>query len=311
MGPHNSGAVARGGLRTGMLPVTGGHVLAWHDQGREDQPVALVLHGGPGSAFSSALTRWFEPDRWRIVGFDQRGCGRSTPRGATRQNDTAALLQDIESLRHALGIPEWVVVGGSWGATLALAYAAAFPCAVRGLLLRNLFVPEAAELRWFFRDAQVVAPAAWERLASLAPESCRDDLLPWLTAVFAAGSPAIQERVTLAWLQWESTLSGAEHVPPCTDVEAAVDRFRVQTHYLAHGCWLSGGVLVRAARRLPCVPVRFLHGEQDQVCRFQAARAIQEHAQGSRFDLVPGAGHDPLHHAMDAAMRDALRTVTR
>jgi proline iminopeptidase len=294
--------------RTGRLAVGEGHVLAWQEFGAAGGPAALVLHGGPGSALTPGLLRFFDLECWRVFGFDQRGCGQSTPRGSTRANDTAHLLQDIEALRLALGVSRWAVVGGSWGATLALAYAARSPQAVSGLLLRGLFVPEPAELRWFFHDAQVLAPAAWGQLAGLAPPAARDDLLPWLAALFEQGAPALQSQVALAWLGWEQALAGAV-APAAVDLSQAIDRYRIQSHYLAHGCWLGNGELRAAARSLPPLPVQFLHGEADAVCRPAAARAVHDALRGSRFTAVAGAGHDLSHPALVAAMQQALRSL--
>jgi proline iminopeptidase len=291
--------------RTGRLAVAGGHVLAWQEFGAPGGRPALVLHGGPGSALTPGLVRFFDLARWRVIGFDQRGCGASTPRGSTADNDTGHLLQDIEALRMQAGVSRWAVVGGSWGATLGLAYAARHPHAVSGLVLRGLFVPEPRELRWFFHDARTVAPEVWNELAGLEPPQARGDLLPWLAAVFAHGEPALQVRVALAWMAWENALAGAP-LPAAPDLQQAIDRYRVQSHYLAHGCWLGGGKLHEAARRLPAVPVHFLHGAADAVCRPAAAEAVHRLIPGSRFERVPDAGHDPTHPAMVAALQAAL-----
>ncbi|WP_299791600.1 alpha/beta fold hydrolase [Ramlibacter sp.] len=296
--------------RTGRLAVGGGHAIAWQEFGAAQGVPALVLHGGPGSALTPGLVRFFDLARWRVIGFDQRGCGASTPRGRIADNTTHHLLQDIEALRRSLGVARWCVVGGSWGATLALAYAGRHPHAVSGLLLRGLFVPDAQELRWFFHGARALAPHAWEDLAALAPPAAREHLLPWLTAVFDHGAPALQERVTLAWLAWEQALAGSS-APAPADLQPAIDRYRVQSHYLAHGCWLGDWALHAAARNLPRVPVRFLHGQADVVCRPAAARAVQALIPGSHFDLVPHAGHDPMHPAMSAAMQEALRSLSQ
>lgn len=300
-----SGAAAP--CQAGLLPVDHGHVLHWEATGAVDGTPALVLHGGPGSGGSAALHGSFDLTRFRVVGFDQRGAGRSTPRGETRHNDTAALVGDIERLRRHLGIASWLVVGGSWGATLALAYAARHPQAVRGLLLRNLFVPSEAELHWFFQEAAAHQPHAWQSLAGLAPAAERGRLLAWLGRVFAGEDAALQERVTAAWLEWERALSGQAAGAPLAGaaLQRAVDRFKVQAQYLLHGCW-TGPQQWRGLAGLG-LPVLFLHGARDAVCRPAAARAVHEALAGSEFLLVD-AGHDPSHPAMAAAMAGALDT---
>ena len=297
--------------RTGRLPVGGGHVLYWVQAGARDGLPALVLHGGPGSGHSLALWRFFDLGRYRVTGFDQRGCGQSTPRACTRHNATAHLLADIEALRRHLGLERWLVVGGSWGATLALAYAYRHPGAVRGVLLRSLFVPSQQELDWFFQGAQASHPDAWMRFAAAAPADQRARMLPWLAQVFAGQDAALQARATRAWRAWEHVLAGLPPPPEPTGeaLRQAADRFRVMAHYLAHGCWID------AARGAPGwgdvaglrgVPVQFLHGDNDQVCRIAAARAVHQGVPGSRFAAVAGAGHDPFHPAMADAMAHAL-----
>jgi proline iminopeptidase len=179
---------------------------------------------------------------------------------------------------------------------------------VSALVLRGLFVPEAAELRWFFHDARELAPQAWDALAGLAPQVSRHDLLPWLAQVFQHGEPELQAQVALAWRAWEQALAGERAMPP-SDLQAVIDRCRVQSHYLAHRCWLGDGALRAAARKLPRVPVHFLHGARDVVCRPDAARALHALVPHSRFQAVPDVGHDPMHPAMVAAMQDTLRSL--
>lgn len=312
MSPPGCADDGRSMRRTGRLAVDGGHVLAWQDCGRGDALPLLLLHGGPGSATSVRLVQQAAVGGVRVIGFDQRGCGESTPRGETRANSTAHLVRDIEALRLHLGVQRWLVTGGSWGATLALVYAARCPRAVRGLLLRNLFVPSAAELGWFFQGAAAQQPQAWERLAAIAPEGARADLLGWLAAVFAGGQRADQVQAALAWFAWEGALAGAAAppLPAGAALAALVDRYRIQAHYLAQACWLGEGELRAAALALPAVPVLFVHGAQDAVCRPGPARALQALVAGSRFELVPG-GHDPFAPAMAAAVRGAIAAFAR
>ncbi|MBC5784754.1 alpha/beta fold hydrolase [Ramlibacter sp. USB13] len=293
--------------RSGRLAVGEGHAIAWQVSGPEQAPALLLLHGGPGSAWSSRLADAFDAFGLRIVGFDQRGCGESTPRGETRANDTQRLVADIERLRSTLEVRRWLVAGGSWGGTLALAYAGQHPAAVAGLLLRNLFVPDAASLDWFFRGASARFPRAWAEFVSVLPPDAHRAPLQGFAHLFADGSDDEQAAAARAWVAWEQVLSGAAPQPlPPASARAAVDRCRIQVHYLLRQCWLGREGVAEAARAVARLPVEFVHGAEDLVCRPAAARELQQLLPRSRFTEVAGAGHDPFHPAMVQAARAAL-----
>lgn len=296
--------------RTHALAVGAGHLLHVQESGFPDGLPALVLHGGPGSGCSPLLRRPLDPARYRIVCPDQRGSGASRPRGETAQNTTDRLIDDLRLLRRHLGIARWLVVGGSWGATLALAYAAAEPQAITGLLLRAPFLARREDVQWFLHGAAALHPQAWRRFASVAPPQRRDALLPWLAEALAA--PAGDEsarRVAAAWWIWEQTLAhGAEPAaaPEGEALSALVDRYRVQSHYLRHDCWLAAPTLLERAEAVPAVPTLVLQGDADVICRPEGATLLQQRLRGSTLRCIPGAGHDPAHPAMAAAARAAL-----
>lgn len=296
----------QGTVGEGWLPVSDGHVIHWQQAGAPDGLPVLLLHGGPGSGHSQALARQVDPGL-RAIGFDQRGCGLSTPQPGLAHNSTWHLVRDIEALRLHLGVTRWIVVGGSWGATLALAYAGRHPASVAGLVLRGLWVPTPAELDWFFHGAAALAPGAWSALAGLAPALRREALVPWLAEVFSGHDGALQARVARAWMGWEQALQGeAAEVPMEGEaLQAAIQRYRVQSHYLQHGCWLgleAGLQPWLQPQALRDIPVHFLHGTEDRVCRIGAAEAVHRQLPGSRFEAVRGAGHGPFHPAMAQAL---------
>ncbi|WP_457334498.1 alpha/beta fold hydrolase [Rhizobacter sp. P5_C2] len=294
------------------LRVSGGHVLHVEESGHPQGIAVVVLHGGPGSGSSPLLRRFFDPGRFRIVSPDQRGAGRSRPRGSIVDNTTAHLIADLETVRETLGIDRWLVVGGSWGATLALAYAMEHPSAVTGLLLRATFLAREEDIIGFFHVIPVGHVEAWVEFAAIAPPEQRYRLLPFLArglGVVANTDADTARRIALAWWRWESTLATGAVVQPEPSgavLDAQVDRYRVQSHYLLHRCWLDDPPLLDRCHRLPAVPTLLLHGSEDHVCRPEGAVALHQRLPHSRLRLVEGAGHDPSHPAMVRAMVEAL-----
>lgn len=307
-------------FRTHSLSAGDGHLLHVQEHGNPQGLPALVLHGGPGSGCSPLLRRFFHPASYRLICMDQRGCGLSQPRGEIQHNTMPHLLADLRALRAELGIVRWLVVGGSWGATLALAHAADEPQAIAGLLLRASFSARAEDIHAFFQvDAVERAPAwqahAWKVFAAQAPALRRGELLPWLAEVFEQREPEQCGTVALAWLQWEQSLASGSAMPPAepeaSALKALIDRYRVQSHYLLHGCWLDKPSLLDLCAKVPAVPTLLLHGKQDRICRTDSALAIHQHLPHSRLQWLDGVGHEPAHPAMVKAMVRALQSYAQ
>jgi proline iminopeptidase len=274
-------------LRTHALPVPGGHVLQVQEFGATDGIPALVLHGGPGSGCSPLLRRVFDPARYRIVCPDQRGSGGSRPRGGIEHNSTDDLLADLRRVREHLGIARWLVTGGSWGSTLAVAHAAAEPEAVTGLLLRASFLARPQDIAGFFGDLS---------LDGLAQALCSNDM-------------AEREDAARRWWFHEQALAGtaAGAMAPTGDGLAfQVDRLRVQAHYLVHGCWLQAPTLLERCEALPRVPTLLLHARDDRICPAEGAIALHQHLPFATLRWVDEGGHDPAHPAMVGATVAAL-----
>lgn len=294
---------------SGRLNVSDGHVLYYEQCGRPDGVPLVFLHGGPGSGCSPRHRQLFDP-AYRAVLFDQRGCGRSRPRGAVQANTSAHLLGDIERLRRHLGITRWLVVGGSWGGGLALAYAAEHPTACAGLLLRAPFLGRREDLDWFFRDARQFAPDAWDALARQAPTAAHADLLAWLHAGVHDGAPAPARACALAWQAWEwALLQEPGPAPAPADAGALIDKYRVQSHYLVNGCFWGERPLLTRAATLGRVPGIILQGRHDLICRPLGAWDVYAAWPGSRLRWVEGCGHSPYEPAMVAALARALREL--
>jgi proline iminopeptidase len=296
-------------LRRHAMPVGDGHVLHVQEHGRLDGLPALVLHGGPGSGCSPLLRRFLDPARFRIVCVDQRGAGSSTPRGSIEHNTTAHLLADLKHVRASLGIVRWLVVGGSWGATLALAYAAHEPEAVAGLLLRASFLARGEDIDGFFACASRDEVPAWERFAATIGAGPGEPLLPRLAEAFAHTDRAACRPLARAWWAWEQFVANGTEPPsaPAGEaLDALVDRYRVQSHYLRHRCWLEAPSLLERCEHVPRVPTLLLHGRLDRVCPPAGASALQQRLPHAALRWIAEAGHDPAHPAMAAAMVEAL-----
>ena len=327
--------------------VPGGHQLMLTQHGCADGQPVLVLHGGPGSGCAAWLRRGFDAALYRVICLDQRGAGASQPAGATRHNSTAHLLADLRRLRQHLAIRRWLVVGGSWGATLALAHVADQPEAAAGLLLRASFLARDSDIAAFFQRStahNAAALAAWDVLAGLLPGAARQALLPAIAAQMGVVDDAAaadlnidpdpdpepdpditpppptdpQRTLATAWWLWEQALASdtpAGPPPSGLALDLLVARYRVQSHYLRHGCWLQQPSLLDLADRLchaaPALPTLLLHGTADRVCPPAGAALLHQHLPHSQLRWASGAGHNPTHPAMAGLFRQAVATFTK
>ena len=273
-------------FRQFMLAASHGHQLHVQQWGTAGAPPLLLLHGGPGSGLGPALYRGLDPARWHVIGLDQRGAGRSLPAGSIEHNTTAHLLTDLALLRRTLGIDRWWVLGGSWGATLALAYALAEPAAVAGLLLRSAFLARPADMQPFMPLVD--------------------------TFLAAAGDADERSAIARAWWQLETRRATGTMAPPPEGDALAVllQRYTVQAHYLHAGCWLQHPPLLDRLAPLRRLPVQLVHGTADRICPPDSARLLAERLPQARLHWAEGAGHDPMHPAMVAAMAAALADAT-
>jgi proline iminopeptidase len=291
----------------GRLDSGDGH-LVWYAQYGNPRGIPLFwLHGGPGSASSLRHAGLIDLARYRLVLSDQRGCGRSLPPGALRRNETGLLVGDIARLRTHLRLDRIVLGGGSWGAALALLYAAQHRSTVAALVLRAPFLASRAEVDAFFGPPAGRPDAAWEEFAALAPPPQRGSLLPWLAQQLASSGPEQCARIARSWCRHErqqESGAAALALPPVDD--AMIARYRIQAHYLLHDCFLGRDGVLAAARMLSGLPVAILHGAADRVCPPRNAGLLQRCLPESRLCMVEGAGHEPFHPGMIAALEQAL-----
>jgi proline iminopeptidase len=302
-------------LEQGMLDVGDGHRLAWWVVGNPEGQPAVALHGGPGSGTSPLYASLFDHTRYRLVLFDQRGCGRSTPHAgepttSLTENTTPHLVADIERLRRHLRIDRWVVLGLSWGSTLGLAYAEQHPEHVAALVLGMVVTGARREVAWITRDMGRFVPAAWERFLAVVPEGDRDgDLADAYARLLASDDPRTRDRAAEEWCRWEDThVAVLEGGPPARTFEDPRERLafaRLVTHYWRHACFLADGQLLRDATRLAGIPGVLVHGRLDLSSPLDVPSQLHRRWPGSDLVVVDEGRHSGGH-----GMREALRAAT-
>jgi proline iminopeptidase len=295
---------------SGMLPLDGGHTMYWEEAGSPRGQPAVFLHGGPGAGAAADHRRFFDPGHYRIVVFDQRGAGRSTPLGETRANTTQHLLDDLERLRRHLGIDRWLVFGGSWGSTLALAYAERHPERVTGLVLRGIFLARAREIAWFLTGMRAFFPEAWDRFARFLPEDARGDLLHGYLERLLDPDPAVHMAAARAWSTYEGSCStllpSPETVAAFGEDRTALGLARLEAYYFANRVFLEEGQLLRDAHRLQSIPGTIVQGRYDVICPPESAWELKQAWPAAQYVIVPDAGHS----AMEPGIRRALVAAT-
>lgn len=285
----------------GMLDVGDGNVVYWEQCGNPRGRPALVLHGGPGSGCTPGMRRAFDPTRYRVVLFDQRGCGRSTPRAGDpavdlSTNTTAHLLADIELLRRHLGVERWLIWGGSWGTTLGLAYAEQHPGRVSELVLVSVVGSTRREVTWLTRDVGRMFPAEWARFRAGVPEADRDgDLAAAYSRLLADPDPAVRGKAARDWCTWEdahvATRSDYRPNPRYDDPEFRMTFARLVTHYFRHAGFLEDGILIREAGKLAGIPGVLIHGRLDVSGPPEFAWELSRAWPDSELVLLEDAGH--------------------
>ena len=289
------------------LGVSGGHQLYFAEYGQPDGPVAVVLHGGPGSGCNASMLNWFDLSRQRVVLLDQRGAGRSKPAGCLLRNTTQDLIGDLECLRAALGIRQWLVVGGSWGSALGVCYAGAYPEAVCGLVLRGVFLTSEREMTWFFQSLRVMMPDAWMRMTKGWGHIERNAVLQSLTCMLQNGTLAQQQEAACRWSQYEQAIVQKMLGIPLSqsneESDAQTAKYRLQAHYLSNHCFLTERELFRSARRTAGMPVIIVHGTHDLICPPENVMRLTRFMPHAQVQWVSKG----THTTSDLAIRDALR----
>ncbi|MEJ2817871.1 prolyl aminopeptidase [Caulobacter sp. CCG-8] len=300
----------------GWLNTDGPHEIYYEECGAPRGKPAVILHGGPGGAVNPTMRRFFDPSKWRMALFDQRGCGRSRPNASLEDNTTWSLIADIERLRVHLGVEKWTVFGGSWGSTLALAYAIAHPDRVEALVLRGIFLLTQKELRWFYQDgASMLFPDAWERFLAPIPVEERGDLMAAYHRRLTHPDRRVQAEAAGAWSQWEGdtiSLRGPEARPPkFNEEDFAIAFARIECHFFTNGGFFDeDGWILQNIHKIRHIPAWIVQGRFDVVTPLDSAWALHRAWPEARFEIVWDAGHastepgviDGLVRATNAAL---------
>ena len=285
----------------GLLDVGDGNLVYWETCGSPTGKPALVVHGGPGSGCGTGSRRYFDPERYRVVLFDQRGCGRSLPHASDPTTDmsvntTHHLLADMERLREELGIERWLLYGGSWGSTLILTYAERYPERVSEIVLLGVTVTRRSDTDWLYRGVGRFFPEAWARFRDGAPVVEHDDLVAAYARLVESPDAAVRERATRDWLAWEDAVISLEETgspgaysnrPPA----AALALVRICAHYFANGAWLEEGELLANAGRLAGIPGVLLHGRHDLGGPVGVAWELAQAWPDAELVVVEDSGH--------------------
>ena len=297
----------------GMLALDNGHEMYWEESGRADGVPVAFVHGGPGAGTMSEHRRFFNPEYFRIILFDQRGAGRSIPQASIEANTTADLIADMERLRTHLGVESWHLFGGSWGSTLALAYAQAYPDRTLGMVLRGIFTCSRREVDWFISGLGRVFPDAWEDFTAAIPEAERGDLLTAYRTRLNDPDPAVHMTAAQTWATYEARCSSlkpnAEAVRSVGTSQGTLALARIEAHYLANGAFLAPDQLFRGIDRIRHIPTAIVHGRYDMVCPIETAYRLHKAWPDAAFTVVPDAGHSALEPGTRMALLGAVEQL--
>lgn len=300
--------------RSFHLPVDDPHVLYVEECGNRSGLPVVFLHGGPGSGCEPYHRRFFDPQVYRIILFDQRGCGRSRPHAELRGNDTDRLVADIETLREHLGVDQWVVFGGSWGSTLGLAYAQRHPSRVLGLILRGIFLCREQDIRWFYQEgASRIFPDLWQEFLAPVPSEEHHDLVAAYHRRLTGDDEVARMAAAKAWSLWEAQTATLRPSPSVVshfaDPFVAMSLARIECHYFANNAFLEPDELLQRAGVLHDIPGVIIHGRYDVVCPVDQAWALHEAWPQAELRIIGDAGHAASEPGIAAALVEATQAM--
>ncbi|MFP6741462.1 MAG: prolyl aminopeptidase [Alphaproteobacteria bacterium] len=297
-------------FETGMMDTGGVHQVYWEQSGNPTGVPVVFLHGGPGGGAGQTHRRFYDPDHYRIVVFDQRGCGRSTPVGDLTDNTTPHLIADIEQLRQQLGIERWIVFGGSWGSTLALAYAETHPGRCMALVMRGIFLCRPQEIEWFLNGMGTLFPEHWREFVSALPEAEHGDLLTNFYRVLTDPDPAVHMPAARAWSIYEgrcaTLLPDPDVVADFADDAKALSLARIEAHYFINDIFLPLGSLLDNIHVIRHIPTVMVQGRYDIVCPLITADTVAQAWPEADYRIIPDAGHMVLEPGILATLLEVM-----
>ncbi|HYO63432.1 MAG TPA: prolyl aminopeptidase [Pyrinomonadaceae bacterium] len=302
---------------TGRLQVSPVHNLYYEQAGNPDGLPVVFLHGGPGGGTSPDYRRFFDPAAYRVVLFDQRGSGQSTPHASLEENTTWHLVEDIEKLRAHLGLEDWVVFGGSWGSTLALAYAQTHPQRARALVLRGIFLCRPKEIDWFYQEgASAVFPDVWEQYVSVIPEEERGRMVEAYYRRLTGDDESARLEAARAWSIWEGSTSklflDPDFVEHYADPSFALAFARIECHYFMNNAFFpTDNYLIENVDKIRSVPAVIVQGRYDVVCPMMSAWELHRAWPEAELKIVPDAGHSALEPGITSALVEATDAFRR
>lgn len=298
------------------IEVESPHKLYVEESGNPTGIPVLFVHGGPGAGCTADDRRYFDPERYRIILFDQRGCGHSTPYGSLEKNNTQALIQDMEVIREHLGIKRWALFGGSWGSTLCLLYAQMYPEKVISMVLRGIFLSRESDLNWLYQEgANHVFPDYWQEFIMPIPEEERDDLITAFYKRLNGEDELARMSAAKHWAQWEGQCATLH---PCkavfekfTNTHTAMSLSLIETHYFKHKCFIEPNQILRDAYKLEGIPGIIIHGRYDMICPVDNAFALHYAWLGSELQIIRDAGHAASEAGTTDALVNAVEKMSR
>ena len=284
-------------FNTFYLPVSDLHTIYIEESGNKNGKPVIFLHGGPGGGVDPKYRRYFNPDKWRIIMFDQRGCGKSTPFAELKENTTWDLVDDIEKIRKHLSIDRWVVYGGSWGSTLSLAYSQTYPDSCKALILRGIFLVRKKEIHWFYQEgASKIFPDDWQSFIAPIPIEKRDNLLEAYYNLLIGKDSSKKIEAAKAWSTWEGStvrlIQDKDFIGDFSDEKFAEAFARIESHYFMNNAWFnSDNHLIENVDKIRHIPAVIVHGRYDVICPVENAWELHQAWPESELHIIPDAGH--------------------